>query len=116
MLLMGAPAEFGGLSALAHEAVDRPGIDELIRRLRHVRHLGVALGDMHDLDAKSPRERSPRLAAAGLSHIHPGIFGDVEQGLLSQVRNQARIRAMGGTAVGESCAPRRKARASRRMV
>src|SRR5271170_2137813 len=52
MLLMRAPAEFRGLGAFADEAVDRPGIDELIRVLRHVRDLSVAFGDMHDLDAE----------------------------------------------------------------
>src|SRR6202035_480023 len=95
MLLMRAPAKFGGLSALADEAVDRPGIDELIRRLGHVRDLSIALGDMYDLDAESLAQAGPGLAAAGAARIHPGVPSDVEQGLLDQVRHQPRIRAMG---------------------
>src|SRR6202041_1118807 len=89
--LMRAPTEFGGLSPLADEAVNGPGIDELVGSLRHIRHLGVALGDMHDLDAESLRELGPRLAAARPADIDAGIFGDVEQGLLHQMRHQARV-------------------------
>src|SRR5580692_2146091 len=59
MLLMRAPAEFGGLGAFADEAVDRPSIDELVRLLRHIRDLSVAFGDMHDLDAEGLGQFGP---------------------------------------------------------
>src|SRR5882762_8370444 len=91
MLLMRAPPEFGGLSPFADEAVDRPGIDELVRNLRHIRDLSVALGDVNDLDAESLRKLGPGLAAARHSRVDARILGDVEQGLLDQVRDQARI-------------------------
>src|SRR5882724_13344342 len=67
MLLMRAPPEFGGLGAFADETVDRPGIDELVRHLRHIRDLSVALGDVHDLDAQGLGELGPGFAAAGRS-------------------------------------------------
>src|SRR6267142_6921838 len=71
MLLMRAPAKFGRLRAFADEAVDRPGIDELVRNLRHIGDLSVALGNMHDLDAEGLGELGPGLAAAGRSRIDP---------------------------------------------
>src|ERR1039457_5737442 len=52
VLLVRAPTEFGGLRAFADEAVDRPGIDEVVVLLRDIRDLAVAFGDMHDLDAE----------------------------------------------------------------
>src|SRR3982074_1612205 len=64
MLLMSAPSEFGGLSPFADEAVDRPGIDELVRNLRHPGDLRVAFGDMHDLDAEGLRQLGPGFAVA----------------------------------------------------
>src|SRR5207253_9959111 len=45
--LVGPPAHLARLRALAHEAVDRPGIHEFARLLRAARDLGVALGDVH---------------------------------------------------------------------
>src|SRR3981189_1964901 len=62
MLLMRAPAELRGLCAFADEAVDRPGIDELVRLLRHIRDLSVAFGDVHDLDAEGLGQLGPGLA------------------------------------------------------
>src|ERR1700734_163992 len=59
MPLVRAPSEFGRLRSFADEAVDRPGIDELVRLLRHVGHLGVAFGDMHDLDAEGLAKPRP---------------------------------------------------------
>src|SRR5580700_11619434 len=63
MPLVRAPSEFGRLRSFADEAVDRPGIDELVRLLRHVGHLGVAFGDVHDLDAESLAQLGPGVAA-----------------------------------------------------
>src|SRR6266436_7620663 len=82
MLLMRAPAEFGGLGSLADEAVDRPGIDELVRHLRHIRDLSVAFGDVHDPDTEGLGKLGPGLAAAGRSRVDARVLGDVEQGLL----------------------------------
>ena len=57
--LVRAPAELGRLAAFAHEAVHRPGVDELARHFRPVRNLGVALGDVDHLDAECLRRGSP---------------------------------------------------------
>src|SRR6266403_894681 len=81
MLLMGAPPELCGLSPFADEAVDRPGIDELVRDLRYVRDLSVAFGDVNDLDAERLGELGPGLAAAGHSGVDARVPGDIEQGL-----------------------------------
>src|SRR5579863_7888150 len=78
MPLVRTPSEFGGLRSLADEAVDRPGIDELVCLLRHVGHLGVAFGDMHDLDAEGLAEFGPGLAAVRRSGIDAGVRGAVE--------------------------------------
>src|ERR1700734_3064811 len=91
MLLVRAPAQLGGLSPFADETVNRPGIDELVRFLRHFGDLRVALGDVYDLDAEGLGELGPGLAAAGRSRIDPGVLGYVEQGLFAQVRTHARI-------------------------
>src|SRR6202051_3857686 len=52
MPLVRAPSEFGGLRPLADEAVDRPGIDELVRHFRHIGDLRVAFRDIYDFDAE----------------------------------------------------------------
>ncbi len=54
-----ADREFRGLHQLVHEAVDRPGVDELVRALRPVGRLRVALGDLDQADAKRLGERRP---------------------------------------------------------
>src|ERR1700692_3836317 len=94
MLLMRTPSEFGGLSSFADEAVDRPGIDELVRDLRHIGDLRIAFGDMHDFDAERLGKPGPGFAVAGRSRVDTRVLGDVEQGLLDQVRPQTRIGAM----------------------
>src|ERR1700728_2443253 len=65
--LVGAPAEFGGLHAFRQEAVDRPGVDEHVARLRALGALRVALSDMHALDPESLRETRPLLLARRLA-------------------------------------------------
>src|SRR5439155_15247636 len=94
--LMGAPAEFGRLHALRDKAFDRPGVDELVHRLRLLRALGVALGDMNALDAELLRELAPAFAALRLVDLNAGVAGDVEQRLLDEPRHHAGIGAAGG--------------------
>ena len=95
MPLVGAPTEFGGLAALAHEAVHRPGVDELARTLAHRRDLRIALGDVDDLDAEGVREPCPILARVRVTRSDAGVGGDVEQRLFHEVGHQTRIGAMG---------------------
>ena len=68
---MRAPAELGRLAALADEAVDRPGVDELARLLRRRRPTWVSRSAMWiDLDAEvaAPAPPSPpRVAGAAVS-------------------------------------------------
>src|SRR5580658_1386677 len=47
------PAELRRLAAFRYEAIDRPGVDKLVRLLRDRGHLGIALGDVNHLDAQT---------------------------------------------------------------
>ena len=60
--LVRAPAELGRLHALGEEALDRPGVDEDVARLRALGALGVALGDVDAFDAEPLRQPAPVLA------------------------------------------------------
>ena len=93
---MGAPAEFGRLHALGDKAFHRPGVDEHVHRLRLLRALGVALGDMDALDAELVGELAPAFAALRLVEGRVGVAGDVEQRLLDEPRHHAGIGAAGG--------------------
>ena len=75
-LLVRAPAELGRLQALGDEALDRPGVDEDVPRLRLPGALRVALGDVDALDAERLGEPRPVLAASRGS-----VAGDAEVGL-----------------------------------
>src|SRR5882757_10063065 len=93
--LMSAPTHLGRLRALAHEAVDRPGVDELANLLRNVGRLRVALGDVYDLDAEPVREVAPVAAGSWVTCIDLRVGGDVEKRLLDEMGHQPRIRTMG---------------------
>ena len=94
-LLVRAPAHLGGLAALGNEAVDRPGVDELAHLLRPGRDLRVALGDVDHLDAQALGELAPALARGRHRRLHAGVARQVYQRLLGEVRDEARIGAMG---------------------
>src|SRR6185312_2632536 len=85
MALMAAPAELGWLRPLADEALDRPGVDELVPPFRPRRDLRVALGDMDDADAEPMRELAPFAARLGLGHRGAGVARDGEQRFLDQM-------------------------------
>src|SRR5882757_10629875 len=84
MLLVSAPSEFGRLRTFADETVDRPGVDELVHLLRHVGHLGVALGDMNDFDAKPVGQLCPVRSSGRHTGIDVAVLGDVQQCLLHE--------------------------------
>ncbi len=92
VLLVRAPAEFGGLQALRAEAFDRPRVDEHAARLRVAGALGVALGDVDTLDAEPLHQAAPVLAALGLLDGDAGVAGDVEQRLLDHPGHHAGVR------------------------
>src|SRR6185437_8714296 len=83
--LVSSPAHLARLTALAHEAVDRPGVDELAGLLGHARALGVALGDVNDLHTELTGELAPVGPRGGLAGIHLGVGGNVEQRLLDEM-------------------------------
>ncbi len=90
--LVSAPAHLARLCALTDEAVDGPGVDELARLLRHAGRLGIALGDVHHLDAETAGQIAPVRARARLAGSDTRVGGDVEERLLYEMRHQARIR------------------------
>ena len=93
--LVRAPAELGRLAALGDEAVDRPGVDELARTLGLARHLGVALGDVDRLHAQVAEQPRPACAVGRLRMRQAGVAGDDQRRLLDQLRDQARVGALG---------------------
>ena len=97
---MGAPAEFGGLHALGHETLHRPGVDEHLHRLRLLRALSIAFGDMDALDAKLVGELAPALPALRLVVGRVGVAGDVEQRLFDKPGHHAGIGPTGGDGGG----------------
>ena len=52
LFFVGAPAHFGRGRPLFPEALDAPGIDELVHLFGLIRDLRVALAAMNDLDAE----------------------------------------------------------------
>ena len=111
--LVRAPSELGRRRAFLVEAFDRPGVDELVDRLRLRRHLRVALGDVDHLGAgrlaesgerslglglrrrrrasRTPRWSTPVAAGSPFSII---AGGNLEQRSLREVADEAGIRAV----------------------
>src|SRR4051812_33080604 len=79
VLLVRAPAQFGGLQAFRAEAFHRPGVDEHAALLRSLGALGVALGDVDALHAEALSEPAPLLTGRGLRRVHAGVTGEIEQ-------------------------------------
>ena len=94
MALVAAPSEFRRLAALAHEALDRPGVDEFPRLLARMRHLRVAFRDMNHFDTEFLGKRGP--GSAGIRHFSAATkaFADIEQRMLHEMRYQPRIGAV----------------------
>jgi hypothetical protein len=95
MPFMGAPAELGGLRALADKPVDRPGVDEFPRLLGDRRDLRVALGDMDGLDAEPLGEFGPAGALLGRLRCRVSRARDIDERLLDKVGDQPGIGAVG---------------------
>src|SRR5882757_238299 len=101
--LVGTPAEFRGLASLRDEAVDRPGVDKLVRLFVLPRVLRVALGNVNDLDAEATGQMGPFLAIPWLGRGNAGVLGKVEQRLFEKMRDQAGVGAMGNHRGGSAC-------------
>jgi hypothetical protein len=95
---VGAPAEFGRLQAFRDEALDRPGVPERVERLRVLGALGIALGDVHALDADLLHQLGPAFAVVlrRLFELDVEIPGKVHERLLDEPGDHARISAAGG--------------------
>ena len=114
--LVRAPTELRRLQALGAKALDRPGVDEHVARLRITRALGVALGDVDAFDAGALHQSRPVGAGVGLVESEAGRGGDVEQRLLDEPRHHPRIGAAaahGGDAAGPAATQRQHAFAQR---
>src|ERR1700692_1852226 len=91
--LVPPPAEFGWLHAFRQKTFDRPGVDEHVARLRALGALGVALRNMHALDAQALREARPLLLALRLRTFVAKILGEIDEPLLDEPGDHARIGA-----------------------
>ncbi len=96
LLFMRAPAEFGGLQPLRHEAFDAPGVDEGPHGLRRLGALRIAFGDVDALDAERHGEPPPFLARRRLRRLMADRRRDVEQRLFDEPGHHAGVGAAGG--------------------
>ena len=76
-----------------HEALDRPGVDELAARLGVAGALGVALGDVDALDADALHQPAHSSRVFGSAGRDAGVAGDVEQRLLDEPGHHAGVGA-----------------------
>ena len=91
--LVRAPAEFGRLHPLGQEALDRPGVDEYVARLRALSPLSVALGDVHALDPEPLGEAAPLVPGLRLGRLVAEIVGKMDERLLHEPGDHAGIGA-----------------------
>ena len=140
--LVRAPADLGRRDAFLVEALDGPGVDELVGRLRHVGDLRVALGDVDDLRAgehrqvgctsrrrapfSRPARRRPGRRAASPCDLGERLLGEVADqtgvGPVLDDRRRARCcrptrpsSAAGPCAARTACDRAAASRSSRRM-
>ena len=102
LLFVRAPAHLGRRRPLFAEALDAPGVDELVHLLGPVGDLRVALAAMNDLHAELLGQvvelRAASTWCAIFSACAPLNFlsaeravGDVQQALLGEMADQARV-------------------------
>ena len=117
--LVRAPAELGRLAALADEAVDRPGVDELARRACGGRPTWVSRSAMWI--ALTPRSRASRAQPCAVARRRRGRgrcrAAMSSSACLTKLRDQAGVGAMRQlTAVGPRPSSRRSASALSRSA
>ncbi len=101
-LLVGAPSELCGSDAFFVEAVDRPGVDELVDLFGEVGDLRISLGDVHHPCAGEHRQRVVRLIGqrtleridVGSDAIAQHASGDLGECLFGEVADQAGVGAV----------------------
>ena len=102
LFFMGAPAHLSRGRPLFAEALDAPGVDELVHLFGLIGDLRVALAAMNDLDAELVGQVVEllrlgvvrdllRLSAAELL-VRQGLPSDVQKRLLGEMADQARVR------------------------
>ncbi len=101
-VFVGAPAEFGRLQAFGDEAFDRPGVPEDVERLRVLGALRVTFGDVDALDADLLHQLRPAFAVVliRLLELQADIVGEVDECLLDEPRDHARVGAAGRNGSG----------------
>ena len=101
---MGAPAHLGRGRPLFAEALDAPGVDELVYLFGLIGDLRVALAAMNDLDAELVGQMVEllglrvvsdflRLSATELL-VRQRLSSDVQKRMLRKMADQARVRPM----------------------
>ena len=94
VLFVRADGQFHRLHQLADEAVDGPGVDELVVALGLVAGLRVALGDLDHRDFQFLRQVRPVLVAGRLSLAIAQVLVQFQQRALHEVRDQPRVGAV----------------------
>src|SRR5262245_19707963 len=99
---MGAPAHLSRGRSLFAEALDAPGIDELVYLFGLIGDLGVALATMNDLNAQLVGEviQLPRLGvmsnvlslSAAELLVCKGLLSNVRKSMLGEMADQAWVR------------------------
>ena len=77
LLFVRAPAHFGGGGAFLAEALDAPGVDELVHLLRLIGDLGVALAAMNHLHPELHGQEVEFLLGNKLPDFVGGLAGDL---------------------------------------
>src|SRR5579864_441820 len=98
---MGAPAHLSRRRALLAEALDAPGVDELVHLLRPIGNLRVTLAAVDDPDAELAGQmvELPRLGVmCDLLRLSPhdlpirqSVPGDIQESVLGEVADQAGV-------------------------
>src|SRR5689334_14690922 len=89
------PPEFGGLRAFADKSVDRPGVDEFARLLGNWRDLRVSFSDVNNFDTEPLGEARPVAATGWRPAADIRVSRKIDQRLLDEMRDEARVGAMG---------------------
>jgi hypothetical protein len=115
ILLVRAPAQLGRLATLADEAVDRPGVDELVGLLGHRRPACRARRCARP-SRRAARELRPLLAARGRRRATPVSAARFSSACLTKCETRPGFAPCVTMAVGAADSPLRSASASSRSA
>src|SRR6185436_1117160 len=83
--LVHADGDLTRLHQLVHEAIDRPGVDELAVAFRVIADLSIAFGDLNYQDLKIASERCPLLARPWARFSRSQYAIQIEQGTFDEM-------------------------------